>query len=85
MKKRALHRIKIIAGQVAALERAIDREDYCIELLIQSIAMQESLKSLNRLLLENHLKSHVTHQMSQPDSQDKAIVELLKIYKLSSK
>lgn len=85
MKKRAVHRAKIIEGQMAGLTRAIDREDYCIDLITQSMTIQESLKSLNKLLLENHLKSHVTHQMTKSDTQEKAIKELLKIYKLSVK
>lgn len=85
IKKRALHRAKIIEGQVAGLAKAIEREDYCVDLLTQSISIQESLKSLNKLLLENHLKSHVTHQMSKHATQGKAVEELLKIYKLSNK
>lgn len=85
LKKRAIHRAKIISGQLEGLARAIESEQYCIELLIQSLSIQKSLQSLDTLLLENHLKSHVKHQMQHHGQDEKAINELLKIYTLSNK
>jgi len=82
IKKRAVHRAKIIRGQMDGLIRAIEREDYCTNLLRQSVSIQESLKSLNRLLLENHIKTHVKHQLHGKD-EDKAIKELMEIYSFS--
>lgn len=75
-----MHRAKILAGQIAALATAIEREDYCIELLLQSLSIQKSLRSLDKLLLENHLQTHVVHQMKNPKEEKRAIQELLKIY-----
>lgn len=85
LKKRALHRAKIIAGQIKGLIQAIDREEYCVELLTQSLSIQRSLKSLDTLLLQNHLKTHVRHQMQKTGEVERAIAELLKIYTLSNK
>lgn len=85
LKKRAIHRAKIITGQVKGLTQAIDKEQYCIELLNQSLSIQRSLKSLDTLLLQNHLKSHVRNQMQHKGEDDRAITELLKIYTLSNK
>lgn len=85
LKKRAIHRTKIIAGQIRGLAQAIEKEQYCIELLNQSLSIQRSLKSLDTFLLENHLKSHVRHQMQHKGEDEKAIAELLKIYTLSNK
>ncbi len=84
IKKRAVHRAKIIRGQLDGLTRAIEREDYCTSLLRQSVSIQESLKSLNRLLLENHIKTHVKHQLHGKE-EDKAIKELMEIYSFSSR
>ena len=80
IKKRALHRTKILVGQLEALMRSIEKEDYCTSLLHQSYSVQSSLKSLDKLLLENHLNSHVKHQMQDPKQQDKAIQELIEVY-----
>lgn len=85
IKARAIHRAKIIRGQLEGLINAIDREEYCTALLSQSLSIQRSLKSLDRLLLENHLKTHVTEQMKQRGGGEKAVKELLEIYTLSNK
>lgn len=85
LKKRALHRAKIIKGQLAGLIKAIDREEYCPTLLEQSLSIQRSLKSLDAFLLENHLRSHVRHQMQTDSQGEKAVKELIKVYTLSNK
>ncbi len=85
LKKRAVHRAKIIEGQIRGLTKGIESEEYCTNLLIQSLAAINSLKSLNALILENHLRTHVKHQMADPKQEEKAINELLTVYKLSEK
>lgn len=85
IKNRAVHRAKIIKGQMDGLIRAIDTEEYCTDLLRLSFSIQRSLKSLDTLLLENHLKTHVKHQMMQKGQDQKAIRELVEVYTLSNK
>lgn len=85
IKRRAVHRAKIIAGQIEALIRAIEKEEYCPTLLEQSLSIQRSLKSLDGFLLENHLRTHVRRQMQQRGDDEKAVRELIKIYTLSTK
>lgn len=85
LKKKALHRAKILEGQVKALARAIEKETYCTELLNQSFSIQKSLKSLDNVLLENHLKSHVRHQLQKRGEEEKAIKELLHVFSLSNR
>ena len=86
IKKRAVHRSKILDGQFKALTKAIEEEKYCIDILVQSLAIQKSLKSLNKLILENHMKTHVSHGMSEGDDKEKEqlISELLDIYELTN-
>ncbi len=87
LKKRALHRAKIIHGQLGGLINAIETEVYCPELLAQSLSIQKSLKSLDAFVLENHLRTHVQTQMKNGDSGnvEKHIKELVRIYTLSNK
>lgn len=85
LKKRAIHRVKIIAGQLDGLVKAIQKEEYCPTLLSQSLSIQRSLKSLDSFILENHLRTHVKHQMQEKSNDEKAIKELIKIYTLSNK
>lgn len=85
IKKRALHRAKILKGQLGALMAAIDGEVYCTELLHQSYSIQQSLKSLDKLLLENHLTTHVRDQMKSPTQYKKAIRQLIEVYTSSNR
>lgn len=86
VKKRAAHRSKIIKGQFNGLEKAIENEAYCMDILTQSLAIQKSLASLNKLILENHLRTHVAHMLASPDlaERNKAIEEMLKLYELNN-
>ena len=67
------------------LTKAIEHENYCVDLLIHSLSIQESLKSLNILLFENHLHTHVKHQLGNISEEKKAMNELLRIFSLASK
>ncbi len=64
----------------------IEKEEYCMDILIQSLAIQKSLASLNKLILENHLRTHVSDMLGSPDekTQEKAVDELLGLYELHS-
>lgn len=86
IKKRASHRSKIIEGQFRGLQKMIDNEAYCMDILTQGLAIQKSLASLNKLILENHLRTHVTDMLNAKDkkSHEKAITELLSLYELNN-
>lgn len=84
LKSRALHRAKIIQGQLAGLIVAIEKEEYCPKLLHRSFSIQRSLKSLDALMLENHLRTHVKKQLSGSE-EDRAVRELVEVFILSSK
>lgn len=81
-KKRAIHRLKIIEGQIKGLQKMVEEEEYCINILNQSSAVQESLKSFSALILENHLTTHLATQL-KGKSSDKAVAEMIKLYKLN--
>ncbi len=87
IKKRAAHRTKIIEGQIKGVQKMINSEAYCMDILIQSLAIQKSLSSLNRLVLENHLKTHIKAMLTSNDEaqQNQAIEELLKLYELTQR
>lgn len=85
LKNRARHRAKIIRGQLDGLMKAIEQEAYCPVLLEQSLSIQQSLKSLDALLLENHLRTHVKEQFRQRGKDERAVRELVHLYTLNSK
>ncbi len=85
LKKRSIHRAKIIRGQLDGLIKAIEEEVYCPDLLEQSLSIQRSLKSLDTFLLENHLRTHVKRQLGSKQEEERAIKELIKVYTLANK
>lgn len=82
--KRAQHRLKIIEGQVRGLLKAVEAHAYCPDLIVQSLSIQESLKSFNVLMLEHHVRTHVREQI-EAGKLDQVVDELSKIYKLNGK
>jgi DNA-binding FrmR family transcriptional regulator len=86
LKKRALHRAKILEGQMRGVQKMIDQEEYCMDILTQSLAIQKSLSSLNKLILENHVRTHIKENLgsSSEKAQEQAVEELLGLYELSS-
>ena len=85
IKKRALHRSRILQGQLRGLEKMIDNEEYCVDIITQSLAIQKSLRSLNKLLVENHLRTHVTDMFEEGGSErEAAVTELLTVFELTN-
>jgi len=84
IKKGVLRRLKILEGQIRGLERMVEKEKYCIAILHQSSAVKQALSSVEDLLLENHLSTHVVEQMKKGE-KTKATKEILKIYTLSKR
>ena len=85
IKKRALHRARILEGQLRGIEKMIEDEAYCVEIITQTLAVQKSLRSLNKLLVENHLRTHVTDMFEEGGSRrDDAVDELLTVFELQN-
>jgi CsoR family transcriptional regulator, copper-sensing transcriptional repressor len=59
-------------------------EKYCVDIITQSSAIKEALSGVENLILENHLSTHVLQQIKGGKEQ-KAIAEILKVYKLAHK
>ena len=71
-------------GQVRGLQKMVTEEKYCIDILHQSMAIKKALSSMEDLILENHLSTHVIEQIKGGESS-KAIKEILEVYKVSKK
>ena len=83
-KKKALRRLRIIKGQLNGLEKMIEGEKYCIDIITQSSAVKQALSGIEDLILEHHLGTHAMMQMKSGETK-KAAREILKVYKLSKK
>ena len=84
IKKKIVRRLKILEGQVRGLQRMVEEEQYCVDILQQSSAARQAISSIEDLILENHLSTHVIKQIKSNKSS-KAINEILSIYQLSKR
>lgn len=82
--KKLVTRLRIIKGQVTALEKMVEGNGYCPDIIRLSLAVQKSLQSFNQVMLENHLQEHVSSQFKHGKDKQ-AIKELSEIYSLSNK
>ena len=83
-KSRAIRRLKIAEGQIRGLQKMVEEDTYCIDIITQASAIKEALSGVEDLLLENHLETHVVHQIKN-NYEDQAVEEILKVYKLKRK
>ena len=51
-----LKRLRRIEGQVRGLQRLVDEDRYCADILVQISSVQEALRSVGRALMRNHLR-----------------------------
>jgi DNA-binding FrmR family transcriptional regulator len=64
----------------------IEDEEYCVDVITQTLAIQKSLRSLNKLLVENHLRTHVTDMFAAGGTaRDDAVTELLTVYEIENR
>ncbi|MFY9227826.1 MAG: metal-sensitive transcriptional regulator [Candidatus Microsaccharimonas sp.] len=84
IKPRAMRRLKIIEGQIRGLQKMVEEDTYCIDIITQASAVKEALSGVEDLLLENHLNTHVIHHIKN-GKDIQATEEILKIYKLKRK
>ncbi len=62
----------------------IDADAYCVDTITQSLAVQSSLKSLNKLLLTHHLGHCVVDQV-RTGRVESMVDELTKLYELEAR
>lgn len=72
-KAAVLKRLRRIEGQVRGLQRMVDEDQYCIDILTQISAATSALRAVAVELLEDHLGHCVTHAIEEggPGAQAK--------------
>lgn len=78
--ERILHRLKIARGHLSKVITMVANDEYCIDVLHQSQAVQSALKEADNVLLENHLKSCVADGIKKGESEH-VIKEVMEVFK----
>ena len=81
--KKVKSRINRIAGQVAGIQRMVDEDRYCVDILNQISAVRSALDALGIELLTGHLESCVLghgsgseHHCAKPMTQEELLAEM---------
>lgn len=70
IKRANLHRLRRIEGQVRGLQRMVDEDRYCPDVLTQLSSVQEALRAVGQALMRNHLKHCVTQAVRKGSKAD---------------
>jgi CsoR family transcriptional regulator, copper-sensing transcriptional repressor len=69
IKARNLIRLRRIEGQVRGLQKMVDADRYCADILTQISSVQEALRGVSRELMRNHLKHCATGAIRSGDEE----------------
>jgi DNA-binding FrmR family transcriptional regulator len=79
-KPQIVHRLKISKGHLEKVIQMVEKDEYCIDIVHQLLAIQSALKNVDELILENHLKTCVASSIKRGES-DEAIKEVMEVLK----
>lgn len=81
-KKAIRARLRRIEGQVQAIERMVESDRYCIELMHQLAAVQAALSKAGELVLRSHVKGCVAEALQRGDERERSrnVEELLAVF-----
>jgi DNA-binding FrmR family transcriptional regulator len=86
-KKQVVNRLRSIAGHVQGIERMVENDVYCIDVIKQVLAVQSALTKVSNLVLESHLQTCVTTAIrgQNPGEQERVIGEIVNVFDMSRK
>lgn len=78
-----LKRLRRIEGQIRGLQKMVEEDRYCADIIVQIASAQEALRSVGRALMRNHLRHCASQAIRRSDEEAAAMYdELLElIYK----
>ncbi len=81
-KKRLLDRVRRIKGQIDAIEKALEQEKDCSDILHHLAGCRGAMNGLMAEVVEGHIRSHIiAPEQLNKEQQDKAAEELIGLVK----
>ena len=83
----ALQRLKNAEGHLRGIERMMQEDAYCIDVIRQIQAVQAALSKINTLILEEHLNTCVTTAIrgENPDDRERVLKEIATVFDTATK
>ena len=81
-KAAAIKRLKKVAGQIGGIQKMIEDDRYCVDVLNQLSASRSALSKVSHLLLETHIETCVSNAFESGDEKERTakMEELLRIF-----
>ena len=82
-----MRRLKSIEGHVRGIERMVDQDAYCIDVIRQIQAVQAALDKVSSIILENHLNSCLITAVrgDDPEDRERVLKEISEVFAASTK
>ncbi len=82
-----IQRLKTIEGHLRGIQRMVEEDAYCIDIIHQINAVQAALNKVSTQILESHLHSCVTTALrgDNPDERERVLKEIVEIFDAASK
>ena len=82
-----IRRLRSIQGHVKGIEKMVQEDQYCVDVMRQVIATQAAMAKLNELILESHLNTCVIQAVrgNDPRAREKVLEEISDVFEMSRK
>jgi DNA-binding FrmR family transcriptional regulator len=83
----AIRRLKTVEGHIRGIERMVEQEAYCIDILRQIQAVQAALNKVSTTILEEHLHSCLITAVrgDDPDERERVLREITDVFETATK
>ncbi|MEA3440282.1 MAG: metal-sensitive transcriptional regulator [Chloroflexota bacterium] len=83
----ALKRLKTVEGHIRGIERMVEDDVYCIDVIRQIQAVQAALNKISTMILEEHLSSCLTTAVrgEDPDERERVLQEIKEVFETAAK
>jgi len=80
-RRRVDTRLRRIAGQVGGIQRMVEEDRYCVDVLLQIAAVRAALDAVGRLVLASHVETCVAEAFAsgRPRERERKTAELLEV------
>lgn len=69
-KETIIKRLNRIEGQVKGIQKMVEDERYCVDILVQISAIRSAINRVGNIILENHIKGCVSNSIKEGETQE---------------
>ena len=86
-REQVIRRLRSIEGHVKGIEKMVEADQYCVDVMRQVIATQAAMAKLNEMILENHLNTCVIEAVrgNDPKARERVLDEISDVFEMSRK